>query len=76
MVHRILNFQEEAEKSRKARRLALELLREENVWKISDIIDGLDGDMAKRALKLYVFSRPRSHTKTGGETEWKGDGEA
>lgn len=60
MTHRMLIIEDEMKKNREARKLAMELLQEDNVWRISDIIDGLDGDMARRALKLYVFSRPRS----------------
>lgn len=52
----MINFMEEMEKNNKAREIKEQLSREDNICTISDIIESLDEDMAKRILKLFIYA--------------------
>lgn len=52
----MINFKTEMDKNNKAREIKDQLSHEDNICNISDIIESLDEDMAKRVLKLFVYT--------------------
>ena len=51
----MIDFMEEMNRNNKAREIKAQLSGKDNICNVSDIIESLDEDMAKRVLKLFVY---------------------